>query len=206
VFGVPGDFILEFLDHVVAHRQIRWVAAQLTIQELGTFVREGLTPAVVVATNDCYAVERAIHGRDAYYDNIMARIGKTPKGTGRQQRSGLPAAMHLGLSKPWVDLTARHVGHGRISTSSAPSSSHASTVHHCRRCRCLVWRLRAPSWLQRWEVAGAGIGWFVAFSVIVCPAAAVLVGDYSPAPVRQWGCWIDSQFCRGIDSCLPDCA
>jgi alpha-keto-acid decarboxylase len=25
VFGVPGDFTLEFLDHVVAHKQIRWV-------------------------------------------------------------------------------------------------------------------------------------------------------------------------------------
>ena len=39
-------------------------AAQLTIQELGTFTREGLTPVVVV-NNDGYAVERAIHGREA---------------------------------------------------------------------------------------------------------------------------------------------
>jgi TPP-dependent 2-oxoacid decarboxylase len=47
-------------------------AAQLTIQELGTFAREGLTPVVVVVNNDGYAVERAIHGRDAYYNNIVA--------------------------------------------------------------------------------------------------------------------------------------
>ena len=46
-------------------------AAQLTIQELGTFAREGLTPVVVVVNNDGYAVERAIHGRDAYYNNIV---------------------------------------------------------------------------------------------------------------------------------------
>jgi TPP-dependent 2-oxoacid decarboxylase len=46
-------------------------AAQLTIQELGTFAREGLTPVVVVVNNDGYAVERAIHGRHAYYNNIV---------------------------------------------------------------------------------------------------------------------------------------
>ena len=25
VFGVPGDYNLEFLDHIVAHPQLRWV-------------------------------------------------------------------------------------------------------------------------------------------------------------------------------------
>ena len=25
VFGVPGDYNLEFLDHIVAHSQLRWV-------------------------------------------------------------------------------------------------------------------------------------------------------------------------------------
>ena len=25
LFGLPGDFNLEFLDHVLAHRSIRWV-------------------------------------------------------------------------------------------------------------------------------------------------------------------------------------
>jgi alpha-keto-acid decarboxylase len=47
-------------------------AAQLTIQELGSFARERLTPLVVVVNNDGYTVERAIHGRDAYYNNIVA--------------------------------------------------------------------------------------------------------------------------------------
>jgi alpha-keto-acid decarboxylase len=58
-------------------------AAQLTIQELGTFAREGLTPVVVVVNNDGYAVERAIHGRDAYYNNIVAwRWQDLPKALG----------------------------------------------------------------------------------------------------------------------------
>jgi Thiamine pyrophosphate enzyme, C-terminal TPP binding domain len=57
-------------------------AAQLTIQELGTFTREGLTPVVVV-NNDGYAVERAIHGRDADYNNIVAsRWQDLPKALG----------------------------------------------------------------------------------------------------------------------------
>jgi alpha-keto-acid decarboxylase len=46
-------------------------AAQLTVQELGTFGREGLTPVVVVVNNDGYTVERAIHGESAYYNDIV---------------------------------------------------------------------------------------------------------------------------------------
>lgn len=47
-------------------------AAQLTVQELGAFGREGLTPVVVVVNNDGYTVERAIHGVTARYNDITA--------------------------------------------------------------------------------------------------------------------------------------
>lgn len=47
-------------------------AAQLTIQELGTFAREGLAPVIVVVNNDGYTIERAIHGVTAPYNNIAA--------------------------------------------------------------------------------------------------------------------------------------
>lgn len=62
----------------LAHRDRRSVlligdgAAQLTIQELGSFAREGLAPVVVVVNNSGYTVERAIHGRDARYNDIVA--------------------------------------------------------------------------------------------------------------------------------------
>jgi alpha-keto-acid decarboxylase len=46
-------------------------AAQLTIQELGTFFREGLSPVIVVVNNDGYTVERAIHGPQAPYNDIV---------------------------------------------------------------------------------------------------------------------------------------
>jgi len=61
----------------LAHRDRRPVlligdgAAQLTIQELGSFSREGVAPVVVVVNNDGYTVERAIHGGDAYYNDIV---------------------------------------------------------------------------------------------------------------------------------------
>lgn len=45
-------------------------AAQLTVQELGTFGRHGLAPVIVVVNNDGYTVERAIHGPDQYYNDI----------------------------------------------------------------------------------------------------------------------------------------
>ena len=47
-------------------------AAQLTIQELGTFSREGLSPVIVVVNNDGYTVERAIHGETAPYNDIVS--------------------------------------------------------------------------------------------------------------------------------------
>jgi indolepyruvate decarboxylase len=46
-------------------------AAQLTVGELGTFAREGVAAVVVVVNNDGYTVERAIHGSDAYYNDIV---------------------------------------------------------------------------------------------------------------------------------------
>ena len=47
-------------------------AAQLTVQELGTFSREGLSPVIVVVNNDGYTVERAIHGETAPYNDIVS--------------------------------------------------------------------------------------------------------------------------------------
>ena len=47
-------------------------AAQLTVQELGTFFREGLSPVIVVVNNDGYTVERAIHGETAPYNDIVS--------------------------------------------------------------------------------------------------------------------------------------
>jgi alpha-keto-acid decarboxylase len=46
-------------------------AAQLTVQELGAFSREGLAPVVVVVNNDGYTIERMIHGKNAPYNDIV---------------------------------------------------------------------------------------------------------------------------------------
>jgi len=45
-------------------------AAQMTVQELGTVIRHGLTPTVIVVDNDGYTVERAIHGPGEPYNDI----------------------------------------------------------------------------------------------------------------------------------------
>jgi TPP-dependent 2-oxoacid decarboxylase len=45
-------------------------AAQLTVGELGTLVRNRIPAIVVVVDNDGYTVERAIHGPDASYNDI----------------------------------------------------------------------------------------------------------------------------------------
>ena len=45
-------------------------AAQMTIQELGTIIRHGLDPVVIVLNNDGYTIERAINGPTAPYNDI----------------------------------------------------------------------------------------------------------------------------------------
>jgi len=47
-------------------------SAQMTIQELGTIARLGLTPVIVLVNNDGYTIERAIHGPRAPYNDIAS--------------------------------------------------------------------------------------------------------------------------------------
>lgn len=76
LWGSIGYTLPAALGAALADRDRRTVlligdgAAQLTIQELGSFGREGLAPVVLVVNNDGYTVERAIHGETAYYNDI----------------------------------------------------------------------------------------------------------------------------------------
>ncbi len=78
LWGSIGYTLPATLGAGLAHRDRRPVlligdgAAQLTVQELGTFSREGLSPVVVVVNNDGYTVERMIHGKTAPYNDIVA--------------------------------------------------------------------------------------------------------------------------------------
>ncbi len=47
-------------------------AAQLTVQELGCLARENIPAVIILVNNDGYTIERAIHGEDAYYNDIVA--------------------------------------------------------------------------------------------------------------------------------------
>ncbi|WP_110876948.1 alpha-keto acid decarboxylase family protein [Franconibacter helveticus] len=45
-------------------------AAQLSVQELGSMLRDGQKPVVIILNNDGYTVERAIHGAQQRYNDI----------------------------------------------------------------------------------------------------------------------------------------
>jgi indolepyruvate decarboxylase len=47
-------------------------SAQLTIQELGSMLRDGLKPVIFILNNAGYTVERAIHGEHQRYNDIAA--------------------------------------------------------------------------------------------------------------------------------------
>jgi len=78
LWGSIGYTLPAAVGAAVAHPDRRTVlligdgAAQLTVQELGTFSREGLSPVIVVVNNDGYTVERAIHGETAPYNDIVS--------------------------------------------------------------------------------------------------------------------------------------
>ena len=46
-------------------------SAQLTVQEIGTMLREKVNPVIIVVNNDGYTVEREIHGRNRHYNDIV---------------------------------------------------------------------------------------------------------------------------------------
>jgi indolepyruvate decarboxylase len=78
LWGSIGYTLPAAVGAAVAHHDRRTVlligdgAAQLTVQELGVFSREGLSPVIVVVNNDGYTVERAIHGETAPYNDIVS--------------------------------------------------------------------------------------------------------------------------------------
>jgi TPP-dependent 2-oxoacid decarboxylase len=78
LWGSIGYTLPAAVGAAVAHPDRRTVlligdgAAQLTVQELGTFFREGLSPVILVVNNDGYTVERAIHGETAPYNDIVS--------------------------------------------------------------------------------------------------------------------------------------
>jgi indolepyruvate decarboxylase len=51
-------------------------AAQLTIQELGSMLRDHQHPVILVLNNEGYTVERAIHGPEQRYNDIALGTGR----------------------------------------------------------------------------------------------------------------------------------
>ncbi|EZF11036.1 pyruvate decarboxylase [Trichophyton rubrum D6] len=58
---------------------------QLTVQEISTMIRNGLTPIIFVICNNGYTVERYIHGWKANYNDIQEwKFGEFPSAFGAQ--------------------------------------------------------------------------------------------------------------------------
>ncbi|WP_237188370.1 alpha-keto acid decarboxylase family protein [Rothia nasimurium] len=78
LWGSIGYSIPALLGAAMADTESRGVlmvgdgSAQLTIQELGTIIREKVNPVIFLINNDGYTIERSIHGVEAEYNDITA--------------------------------------------------------------------------------------------------------------------------------------
>ncbi|WP_237198255.1 alpha-keto acid decarboxylase family protein [Rothia nasimurium] len=78
LWGSIGYSIPALLGAAMADTDSRGVlmvgdgSAQLTIQEIGTIIRESVNPVVFLINNDGYTIERSIHGVEAQYNDITA--------------------------------------------------------------------------------------------------------------------------------------
>lgn len=76
LWGSIGYSVPALLGAAMADTDSRGVlmvgdgSAQLTIQELGTIIREKVNPVVFLINNDGYTIERSIHGVEAEYNDI----------------------------------------------------------------------------------------------------------------------------------------
>lgn len=76
LWGSIGYSIPALLGAAMADTDSRGVlmvgdgSAQLTIQEIGTIIREGVNPVIFLINNDGYTIERSIHGVEAQYNDI----------------------------------------------------------------------------------------------------------------------------------------
>ncbi|MFW0184395.1 alpha-keto acid decarboxylase family protein [Rothia sp. CCM 9418] len=76
LWGSIGYSLPAMLGASIADRSSRGVlligdgSAQLTIQEIGTMLREKINPVIILINNDGYTVERAIHGPQQPYNDI----------------------------------------------------------------------------------------------------------------------------------------
>ena len=107
-------------------------AAQLTVQELGTFSREGLSPVIVVVNNDGYTVERAIHGKDGPYNDIVSW-------SWTDIPNALGVTNHLAFRAQNLRRTRRRIHRG----------SRAQGPHGARRGGLAAARDPAPAWSTR---------------------------------------------------------
>jgi alpha-keto-acid decarboxylase len=101
-------------------------AAQLTVAELGTIVREGLAPLVVVVDNDGYTVERAIHGPTEPYNDITrwdwtaAPAMFAPGGGARACRAETVGELRAALSAAREDPTTLAVVQAVVPRDDVP--------------------------------------------------------------------------------------
>lgn len=90
-------------------------AHQVTANDLGALGRYGLTPVIIVANNDTYAIEEALtEGRDHVYDRIA-----------QWEYEQLPAAMGC---RDWSSVKAQTLGEFDAALAAAADSDRATYI------------------------------------------------------------------------------
>ena len=119
-------------------------AAQLTVQEISTMLREETHPIIVIINNDGYTVERAIHGPHAAYNDISRyNWAQIPYALGGDESScrvlqaSTPAELEAALGSAWETRDKLVMVEVHMDAHDVPTSlaNFTATVEACMKKR-----------------------------------------------------------------------
>ncbi|KDN52367.1 Thiamin diphosphate-binding protein [Tilletiaria anomala UBC 951] len=122
---------------------------QLTLQEIGTMIRQGLTPLIFVLNNDGYEIERQIHGAEASYNDIQPYNHSLLLDLLRPPPNYRRPTNPSHASDPEMSKTAYHATHTKAELHALLKDEEFNKADKCTLVEVFMPRGDAPAALRR---------------------------------------------------------
>ncbi len=129
---------------------------QLTLQEIGTMIRVGLTPLLFVLNNDGYEIERQIHGEDESYNDVQPYNHSLLLDALRPPPDWRRPSTRSHAKDPVMSKTAYHAVHTKQELDALLTDEEFNKADKCTLIEIFVPRGDAPAVLKRQAELSAG--------------------------------------------------